>query len=87
MPGRRNDVEESAADREVAFTRVASAWACVLVILFWATTPVPENRSIRFSIQGSLGGDVACTGGEGECGEGMEVIRIVMPQEFNAPRE
>jgi hypothetical protein len=86
MPGKRNDVEESAADREMAFTRITSAWALVLVILFWVTTPWPEDRSIRFSIQGSLGGDGACTGSEGECAEGTEMIRSsqAMPQEFNA---
>ena len=82
MPGKRNDVEESAV-----FTRVILAWVSVLAILFWVTTPLPENRSIRFSIQGSLGGDVACTGSEGECAEGTEMIRTsqAMPQEFNAP--
>jgi hypothetical protein len=87
MPGRRNDVEESAANREIAFMRAASALVLALVILFWATTPSPENRSIRFSIQGSLGGDVACAEDEDECAEGLEMIRIAMPQEFDAPRE
>ena len=88
MPGKRNDVEECAAEREIAFTRVTSAWALVLVILFWATAPWPEDRSIRFSIQGSLGGDVVCAGSAGECAEGTEMIRSsqAMPQEFNAPR-
>jgi hypothetical protein len=83
MPGKRNDVEESAA-----FTRVTLAWVLVLAILFWVTTPLPENRSIRFSIQGSLDGDVACTGSEGECAEDTEMIRTsqAMPQEFNARR-
>jgi len=84
MLGKRNDMEARAADREMFF---ASAWTLVLVILFWATTPSPENRPIQFSIQGSLGGDVACSEGDGECAEATEMIRIAMPQAFNAPRE
>ena len=87
MPGRRNDVEESGADREMALTRIASAWALVLMILFWATTPLPEDRPIRFSIQGSLGGDVVCRGGDGECAESTEIIRVAMLQEIIAPHE
>jgi hypothetical protein len=86
MLGKRNDLEESAADREIAFSRVTSAWVLVLVILFWATTPLPKDRSVRFSIQGSLGGDATCTEGEGECTEGREMTRTsqAMPQEFHA---
>jgi hypothetical protein len=56
MPAKRNDVEEeSAAEREIAFTRVILAWALVLVILFWITsTPSPaESSSVRIS-QGGM---------------------------------
>ena len=81
MPGKRNDAKGNRADRELALTRITSAWVTVLSILFWATTPSPGNRSIRFSIQGSLGGDVACVGSKGEC---AEMIRTAMPQEFDA---
>jgi hypothetical protein len=86
MPGKRNDVEESAAEREIAFTRVISAWVLVLVILFWITTPLIEDRSIRFSICGSLGGGVAST--PGECAEGPEAIRasLAMPHVLDVPR-
>jgi hypothetical protein len=86
MPGRRNDVEDTIADREMSLTRITSALVLIFSILFWATTPSPGNRSIRFSIQGSLGGDVACTGSEVECAEGTEMIRTAMPQEFHALR-
>jgi uncharacterized protein YndB with AHSA1/START domain len=85
MPGKRNDAEGNMADREMAFTWITSAWIIVLSILFWATTPSPRNRSIRFSIQGNLAGDVVCAGNEGECAEGTEMIRTGMPQEFDAP--
>jgi hypothetical protein len=87
MPERRNNEEESAADREIALTRITSALTLVLAILFWATTPSSENRSIRFSIQGSLAGDVACAGSEGECIAETEMIQAsqAMPQEFNVP--
>jgi hypothetical protein len=86
MLGKRNDVEESAADREVAFSRVTSAWVLLLVILFWATTPSRENRSIRFLIQGSLDRNTACTEGEGECVESAEMIRTpqAVPQKSYA---
>jgi hypothetical protein len=80
----RDDAEESASDR--AFTRAISAWVLVLAILFWATTPSPENRSVLFSIRGSLDGDAACTGGKGECAEGREMICSfeAISQEFQA---
>ena len=89
MPAKRNDVEEeSAADREITFTRVTTAWVLVLVILFGITTPLIQDRSIRFSICGSLGGDVASAPGEGECAKGTEVIRasLAMPHVFDVPR-
>jgi hypothetical protein len=87
MPGKRNDLEENAADREIAVTRVASAWALVLVILFWITSspPLTENRSIQFLIRGSLGGGNASTQGQGECADGTEMLRasLPMPQVFD----
>jgi hypothetical protein len=83
MPGKRNNAEGNTADREMVLTQITSAWVIVLSILFWATTPSPGNRSIRFSIRGSLGGDVACVGSKGECAEGTEIIRTAMPQEFD----
>jgi hypothetical protein len=58
MPAKRNNIEEeSAAEREVAVTRVALACALVLVILFWITSSPPstEARSVQFSIRGSFG--------------------------------
>jgi len=76
MPGKRNDAEGNTADREMALTRITSAWVIVLSILFWAATLSPGNRSIRFSIQGTLGGEVACVGSEIEC---AEMIRTAMP--------
>jgi hypothetical protein len=95
MPGKRNDVEESAADREIAFTRVILAWAFVLVILFWITsTPPPtEGRSVQLWIRGSLvqgsldGGDPS-TQTEGEREDGAEMIRasLAMPQVFDVAR-
>jgi hypothetical protein len=100
MPGKRNDVEESAADRETAereisFTRVTSAWVLVLVILFGITAPATENRSIRFSIRTSLegnpgtslGGGDASTPSEGECAKGAERIHTsqAMAYDLNAP--
>jgi hypothetical protein len=91
MPAKRNDMEEeSAAEREIAFTRVISAWVLVLVILFGITsTPPPtEGRSVQFSIRGSLGGGDASTQGEGECAEGIEMIRasLAMPKVFAVAR-
>jgi len=91
MPEKRNDVEEeSAADREIAFTRVILAWVLVLVILFWITytPPATESRSVQFLIRGSLGGGNASTQREGECAEGTEVIRasLAMPQVFDGLR-
>jgi hypothetical protein len=93
---KRIDVEESAADRELVFTRVTSALVLVLVLLFWVTTPTPvtEHWPIRVSICGSLGSFGSPDGGdasirsEGECTEGAEMIRAsqAMPQEFDAPR-
>jgi hypothetical protein len=78
-------MEESAADREIAFRRVTSACVLVLIILFGITTPtsVTENRPIRVSIRGTHG-----SRSEGECVESSEVIRIsqAMPQEFDTPR-
>jgi hypothetical protein len=89
MPGKRNDVEESAAAREIAFTRVILAWALVLVILFWITsTPSPaESSSVRIWIRGSLFGGDASTQSERECAEGTELIRasLAMPRDFYAP--
>ncbi len=90
MPAKRNDVEEeSAVEREIAFTRVILAWALVLVILFWITsTPSPaESSSVQFLIRGSLGGGDASTQREGECAGGTEVIRATqtMAQDFSAP--
>jgi hypothetical protein len=87
MPEKRNDVEESTADREAAFMRVTSAWVLVLVILFGVTTPSTENRLIRVSFQGNLGGGVASARSEGKCAEGTEMIRTsqAMAQGFNAP--
>jgi hypothetical protein len=91
MPAKRNDVkEESAADREIAFTRVILAWVLVLVILFWITytPPSTESRSVQFLIRGSLGGGDASTPGEGECADGTEMIRasLAMPQVFDVAR-
>lgn len=90
MPGKRNDVEENAADREIAVTRIALAWALVLVILFWITSSpsLTESRSIQFLIRGSLGGDDASTESGGECGEGTRMIRayLPMPQVFDVAR-
>jgi len=87
MPGKRNDLEESVFDREIAFTRVTTALVFVLIILFVITTPLMEDQSIRISICGSLGRGVASTRGEGECAEGPEVIRasVAMPHEFDVP--
>jgi hypothetical protein len=91
MPAKRNDVEEeSAVEREIVSTRVAYAWVLVLVILFGITSTPPstEDRSIQFSIRGSLGGGDASTQGEGECAEGLEMIRasLAMPKLFAAAR-
>ena len=90
MPGKRNDVEENAADREIAVTRVALAWALVLVILFWITSspPLTESRSVEFLIRGSLGGGDASTQSGGECGEGTRMIRasLPMPPVFDVAR-
>jgi hypothetical protein len=94
MPAKRNDVEEeSGAEREIE-TRVLSAWAFVLVILFWITsTPPPaEGRSVQLWIRGSLvqgsldGGDPS-TQSEGKS-EGAEMIRasLAMPPVFDAAR-
>jgi hypothetical protein len=69
MPGKRNGAEGNTADREMALMQITSAWVIVLSIVFWATIPSPGNRSIRFSIQGSFGGDVVCAGSDGECAE------------------
>jgi hypothetical protein len=87
MPAKRNHLEEeSAADREIAFTRIIFAWVLVLVILFWITsTPsATESSSVQFLIRGSLGGGDASTQRDGEC---AEVIRTsqTMAQDFNAP--
>jgi hypothetical protein len=99
MPKKRDDMGESAADREISFTRVTSAWVLVLIILFGITTPATENRSIRFSIGTSLetnlgtslgtslGGGDASTPSEGECAEGAERIHTsqAMAHDLNAP--
>jgi hypothetical protein len=90
MPAKRNDVEEeSAAEREIAFTRAILAWVLVLVILFWITSsPSPtESSSVQFLIRGSLGGGDASTQREGECAESTEMIRAsqTLAQDFNAP--
>jgi len=87
MPGKRNDVEENAADREIAFTRVALAWALVLVILFWITSPPStESWPVQFLIRGSFGG--GDTSAQSECAEGTEIIRasLTMPHVFEVPR-
>jgi hypothetical protein len=89
MPAKRNEVEEeSAVEREIAFTRVILAWALVLVILFWITsTPSPaESSLVRILIRGSLGG--GDTSAQSECAEGTEIIRasLAMPQVFEVPR-
>jgi hypothetical protein len=91
MPAKRNNIaEESSAEREIAVTRVALACALVLVILFWITSSPPstEGRSVQFSIRGSLGGGDASTQGEGECAEGIEMIRasLAMPKVFAIAR-
>jgi hypothetical protein len=91
MPAKRNDVEEeSAAEREIAPTRVTLAWVFVLVVLFWVTSTPPstESRSVQFSIQGSLGGSDASTQGEGECADCTEMLRasLPMPQVFDVAR-
>ena len=91
MPAKRNDVEEeSAADREIAFTRGISAWVLVLVILFGVTSTPPStgSRSVQFSIRGSLDGGDASTQGEGECAEDIEVLRasLAMPKAFDVAR-
>jgi hypothetical protein len=96
MPAKRSDVEpESAAEREIAFTRVVLAWVLVLVILFWITsTPSPTESSpvqlwIRGSlVQGSLDGVDPSTQNEGENEEGVEMIRasLAMPQVFGVAR-
>jgi hypothetical protein len=87
MAEKRDDMGESAADREISFTRVTSAWVLVLVILFGITAPVTENRSIRFSIGTSLGEGVASTQSECECAGNTEGIRTsqAIAQDFNAP--
>jgi hypothetical protein len=81
---------ESTANRETAFTRVTFACAFVLVILFVITsTPPPnESQSLQFSIRGSLGeGDVSAPG-EGECAEGIEMLRasVAIPKAFAVAR-
>ena len=91
MRAKRNDVEEeSAAEREIAFTRVILAWVLVLVILFGVTStaPLTESRSIQVSIRGSFGGGDASTQSDGESEEGTEIIRasLSMPQVFDVPR-
>lgn len=83
MLRKRNDAERNTADREMALTRITSAWVIVLSVLLWATTSSPGNRSIRFSIQGSFGGDIVCVGSEGECAEDTEMMRTAMRQEFD----
>jgi hypothetical protein len=95
MPGKRNDVEKNAAEREIAVTRVALVWALVLVILFWITSSPPptESRSVQLWIRGSFvqasldGGDPS-TQSEGEREEGTEMIRasLAMPQVFDVAR-
>jgi hypothetical protein len=89
MQAKRNDVEEeSAAEREIAFTRVILAWALVLVLLFWITSTPPstESSSVQFLIRGSFGGGDATA--QSECAEGMEIVRasLAMPQVFEVPR-
>jgi len=88
MPGKRNDVEDSAADREIVLTRITSAWVLVLVILFGVTSPTPltGNRSIRVSIESPGGGDASIPS-EGECARSAEMMRAsrAMTQEFDVP--
>jgi hypothetical protein len=89
MRAKRNDVEEeSAAEREIAFTRVTLAWVLVLVLLYWITS-IPlstESRWVQLLIGGSLGGGGASA--QSECAEGTEIIRasLAMPQVFEVPR-
>jgi hypothetical protein len=95
MPAKRNDAkEESVADREIE-TRVISAWAFVLVILFWITsTPPPaEGRPVQLWIrgnfvQGSFDRVDPSTQSEGESEEGTEIIHasLGMPQVFDVAR-
>ncbi len=90
MPEKRNDLEDSTADREIALTRVTLAWVLVLVVLFGVTStaPLTESRSVQISIRGSLGGGDASTLSEDESEEGTEIIRasLAMPQVFDVPR-
>ena len=86
MLAKRNDLEENTVDREMALKRIAFAWVVVLSILFWATTPSPENRPVRVPIHGTLGGEVACAASKGECDEGTQMIRTAMLQVFHALR-
>jgi hypothetical protein len=87
----RNDIEpESTANRETAFTQVTFAWAFVLIILFviTSTPPQTESRSLQFSIRGSLGeGDISAPC-EGECVEGVEMLRasVAMSKAFAVAR-
>lgn len=85
MPGRREEVEECRAEREMALTRAVCAWALVLAILFWATSSSPEDWPVRFSIQWSFGADADATqvAGEGVHGVGMVHASRAMGQEFD----
>jgi hypothetical protein len=91
MRTKRNDIEEeSAAEREIAYTRIILGWALVLVILFWITSAPSstESRAVQFSICGSLVGGGASTQSEGECAEDAEIVRasIAMPRMFDVAR-
>jgi hypothetical protein len=91
MRAKRSDVEEeSAAAREIAFTRVVLGWVLVLVILFWITSAPPstESRSVQVSIRGSLGGGGTSAQSEGESEEAKEIVRasLAMPQVFDVAR-
>ena len=91
MRTRRNDIEEeSAAEREIVYTRIILGWALVLVILFWITSAPPstENRAVQFLICGDLVGGDASTQSEGECAEDAEIVRasVAMPKVFDVAR-
>lgn len=88
MPAKRIHVEEeSAAEREIAITRVTLAWVLVLVLLYWITSTPPSTESpwVQFLIGGSLGGGDASA--QRECAEGAEIVRasLAIPRLFGVP--
>jgi hypothetical protein len=90
MRTKRNEIKESAAEREIAYTRIILGWALVLVILFWITSTPPstENRAVQFLICGDLVGGDASTQNKGECAEDAEIVRasVAMPKVFDVAR-